>query len=246
MTSQTVSEGSAGPGHRVVPHDEWLAARRDLLAKEKEFTRLRDALGRERRALPWEEVTKRYVFQGPDGDETLAQLFGPCGQLVVYHFMFAPEWVEGCPHCSFWADSFEGIGAHLRHRDTRLVAISRAPLARLEAFRKRMGWTFPWYSSGGTDFNFDYQVSFTPEARERGTAVYNYVQEDPGQPDREGVSAFIKDARGAVHHTYSCYARGIDLVNSAYNLLDLTAKGRDEDGLDFTQAWVRHHDRYDP
>ena len=246
MTSQGMTEGAAAPEHPVVSHEEWVAARRDFLAKEKEFTRVRDALGRERRALPWEEVTEPYAFEGPDGRETLAGLFGPCRQLLVYHFMFTPEWVEGCPHCSFWADSFEGIGVHLLQRSTRLVAVSRAPLAKLEAFRRRMGWTFPWYSSGGSTFNYDYQASFTPEALEGGTAVYNYTRGDPGQPDREGVSAFYKDARGAVFHTYSSYARGIDLLNVAYNFLDLTALGRDEDGLDFTQAWVRHHDRYDP
>jgi len=231
-------------GHPVVSRGEWESARKALLAREKELTRLRDEVGRERRALPWVKVEKSYVFEGPSGRETLAELFDGRSQLVVYHFMFAPEWSEGCPSCSFWADSFNGTDVHLRHRDTTFVAASRAPLSKIQAFEKRMGWTFKWVSSAGSDFNFDFGVSFRPEELESGKAHYNYAPLGSRHPDREGISAFYKDARGDVFHTYSSYARGIDLLNTAYNILDLAPKGRDEEALEFTQAWVRHHDRY--
>jgi predicted dithiol-disulfide oxidoreductase (DUF899 family) len=238
-------EGSNGiKEHKVVPHDEWLSARTTFLAKEKEFTRLRDDLSRQRRELPWERVDKSYVFDGPNGEETLVQLFGKRSQLLVYHFMFSPEWSEGCPHCSFWADNFNGIGVHLNQRDVSFVAVSRAPLAKIEPFKKRMGWGFKWVSSASTDFNYDYQASFTPEKTGGKGVFYNYSKMDMDMTDREGASAFYKDRSGAVFHTYSCYARGIDLLNTAYNFLDLAPKGRDEGGLEFTQAWVRHHDKY--
>jgi predicted dithiol-disulfide oxidoreductase (DUF899 family) len=241
--SASTKDGGIG-GHRVVSHDAWIEARKALLAKEKAFTRERDALSRARRELPWERIDKPYVFEAAGGPKTLADLFGDRSQLVVYHFMFAPEWKEGCPHCSFWADNFNGIDVHLRHRDVALVAVSRAPLAKIEAFKKRMGWTFEWVSSSGTDFNYDYHVSFRPEAIARGEVVYNYQKTDMDMADREGVSVFYKDEKGAVFHTYSSYARGIDMLNGAYHFLDLAPKGRDEDHLDFTQAWVRYHDRY--
>lgn len=215
-----------------------------LLEKEKEFTRLRDQLSRQRRELPWVKVEKPYVFEGSAGQATLAGLFGPRSQLVVYHFMFGPDWEEGCKHCSFWADNFNGIGVHLNHRDVAFVAVSRAPLAKIEAFRKRMGWTFPWVSSFGSDFNFDYHVSFTPDDVQSGAAYYNYAPGQKASTEREGVSVFFKDENGAVFHTYSCYARGIDMLNTAYHYLDLVPKGRDEENLQFTQSWVRHHDRY--
>ncbi len=231
--------------HRVVSHKAWIEARRKFLAKEKKFTRLRDELSRQRRALPWETVDKQYVFDGPKGRETLPELFDGRSQLIVYHFMFAPEWDEGCKHCSFWADNFNGLGIHLNHRDVSFVAISRAPLAKLEAFRKRMGWSFRWVSSGQNDFNYDYQASFTRQEVESGAAFFNYSKSDVGVSDREGVSVFSRDPSGAVFHTYSSYARGIDMLNTAYHYLDLVPKGRDEDGLEFTQAWVRHHDRYE-
>ena len=231
--------------HSVVSREEWLKARTALLAKEKEFTCLRDDLSRQRRELPWVRVDKPYVFDGPRGRRTLPELFDGRSQLVVYHFMFAPEADAGCPHCSFWADNFNGIDVHLRRRDVTLVAVSRAPLARIEAFKKRMGWTFEWVSSSGTDFNYDYHVSFRPEAIASGAVVYNYVKTDMDMADREGVSVFYKDEKGAVFHTYSSYARGIDMLNGAYHFLDLAPKGRDEDHLDFTQAWVRYHDRYE-
>jgi predicted dithiol-disulfide oxidoreductase (DUF899 family) len=231
--------------HPVVSRDEWLAARIALLAKEKEFTRVRDELSRQRRALPWVRIDKTYVFDGPRGRVSLGDLFGRRSQLVVYHFMFSPEWDAGCKSCSFWADNFAGIPVHLAQRDVSFVAISRAPLAKIEAFKTRMGWTFPWLSSFESDFNYDFGVSFTPEARRSGAPVYNYATMDPTMDDREGVSVFYKDAGGNVFHTYSSYARGIDLLNCAYNYLDLVPKGRDEDGLEFTQSWVRHHDAYD-
>ena len=231
--------------HRVVSHKAWIEARRKFLAKEKKFTRLRDELARQRRALPWERVDKEYVFDGPKGRETLPELFNGRSQLVVYHFMFAPDWDEGCKHCSFWADNFNGLGIHLNHRDVSFVAISRAPLEKLEAFKKRMGWSFKWVSSGQNDFNYDYQASFTHQEVESGAAFYNYSKLDVGVSDREGVSVFYRDPSGAVFHTYSSYARGIDMLNTAYHYLDLAPKGRDEDGLEFTQSWVRYHDKYD-
>jgi predicted dithiol-disulfide oxidoreductase (DUF899 family) len=231
--------------HPVVSRDEWLAARKAFLVKEKEFTRLRDELSRQRRELPWVKVDKAYAFDGPQGQETLADLFGGRSQLVVYHFMFNPEGDSGCPHCSFWADNFNGIDVHLNHRDVSLVAASRAPLAKIEAFRKRMGWSFKWVSSFQSDFNYDYHVSFRPEEIASGAVEYNYVTSPMTMTDREGVSVFHKDGNGTIFHTYSSYARGIDMLNGAYHFLDLVPKGRDEDGLSFTQAWVRHHDRYE-
>lgn len=228
--------------HAVVSHDEWLKARTAFLAKEKEFTRLRDDISRQRRELPWEKVEKDYVFDGPNGKESLAGLFEDRSQLVVYHFMFNPEGKEGCPHCSFWADNFNDNVIHLNHRDVTFVAISRAPLARIEDFKKRMGWNFKWLSSGQNDFNYDYYVSFTPEAIQRGTIFYNYANQKMNMADREGVSVFYKDENSAIYHTYSAYARGIDMLNAAYHYLDLVPKGRDE--TDFPQSWVRHHDRY--
>ena len=242
----TKSRAGKGVGkHRVVSHKAWIEARRKFLAKEKKFTRLRDELARQRRALPWEKVEKQYVFDGPKGRETLAELFDGRSQLIVYHFMFAPDWDEGCKHCSFWADNFNGLGIHLNHRDVTFVAISRAPLAKLDAFKKRMDWSFKWVSSGRNDFNYDYQASFTPQEVESGAAFFNYSKSDVGVTDREGVSVFCKDQSGALFHTYSSYARGIDMLNAAYHYLDLVPKGRDEDALEFTQSWVRFHDRYE-
>ena len=229
---------------QVVSHEEWLAARTAFLAKEKEFTHLRDELSRQRRALPWEKVEKTYTFDGPKGQETLAQLFENCSQLIVYHFMFAPTWEAGCKHCSFWADNFNGIPIHLKHRDVAFVAISLAPLEKIKAFRQRMGWTFKWVSSSQNDFNYDYHVSFTPQDTKSGAVFYNYTKAPMNMSDREGSSVFYKDSSGAIFHTYSSYARGIDILNTAYNYLDLTPKGRDEDGLEFSQAWVQYHDRY--
>lgn len=230
--------------HPVVSRQEWLAARTALLAREKEYLRLGDALARERRALPWVSTEKPYAFDGPDGRETLPQLFQGRSQLFVYHFMFNPESTEGCKHCSFWADHFDGAQVHLRHRDVTMAVISRAPWSRIEAFRKRMGWNFKWLSSAGSDFNYDFHVSFTPEAIRSGALVYNYETVAMDMADREGLSVFYRDGNGSVFHTYSSYARGIETLNGTYHVLDLVPKGRDEDGLESPQDWVRFHDRY--
>jgi predicted dithiol-disulfide oxidoreductase (DUF899 family) len=231
--------------HQVVSHEEWLTARKALLEREKEFTRLRDELSAARRELPWEPVAKDYVFDGPQGKQKLSDLFDGRSQLIVYHFMYAPDWDAGCKSCSFWADNFNGIDVHLNHRDVTFVAVSRAPLAKLQAYAKRMGWSFPWFSSHGSDFNFDYQASFTPEQLAAGEAVYNYTKQKNTISDQVGISVFSKDERGAVFHTYSCYSRGVDMLNGAYHWLDLVPKGRDEAGLKFTMEWVRRHDEYD-
>jgi predicted dithiol-disulfide oxidoreductase (DUF899 family) len=231
--------------HKIVSTDAWLEARTQLLAKEKEFTRLRDEVSAQRRALPWVRVGKDYVFEGPGGKETLADLFAGRSQLVVYHFMFGPEVDDTpCKSCSFWADSFERNVVHLSARDVTLLAISRAPLARLEAFKKRMGWTFKWASSGGNDFNYDYNVSFRPDARAKEGARYNYAAKTSATTELPGISVFSKDADGTVFHTYSCYARGLDMMNVAYQYLDLVPKGRDEADQPHTMTWVRYRDAY--
>jgi len=231
--------------HKVVSANEWLEARLELLAKEKEFTRLRDQLSQQRRELPWERVEKQYVFDGPKGKETLAELFENHSQLLVYHFMFAPEWEAGCKHCSWWADNFERNIVHLNHRDVTMVAISHAPLHKLEAFKKRMGWTFKWLSAANTDFNYEYHVSFTPAEVEKGEIYQNYRQKKSSLSDVAGFSVFYQESRGNIFHTYSCYERGLDMLNAGYHLLDLVPKGRNEEGLAFPQAWVRHRDRYE-
>ena len=229
--------------HRVVSRGEWNEARQQLLAEEKAFTRLRDALSAKRRALPWVRIDKAYRFEGPEGRATLGELFGSLRQLVVYHFMFAPEWEKPCKSCSFWADGYNGVGAHLERRDTRLVAISRAPRAKLVERAERMGWTFPWYSSEGDDFNYDFGVSFRPEDLARGPVSYNYRMLETRMSDLPGFSAFIRDG-AAIYHTYSCFSRGLDMMNPAYQLLDLTALGRQEDDLPSPMSWVRLRDEY--
>jgi predicted dithiol-disulfide oxidoreductase (DUF899 family) len=231
--------------HRVVTPDTWLKARLELLAKEKEFTRLRDQLSQQRRELPWERVEKQYVFEGSKGSETLAELFESRSQLVVYHFMFAPDWEAGCKHCSWWADNFERNIVHLNHRGVTMVAISHAPLHKLEAFKKRMGWTFKWLSAANNDFNYDYHVSFRPAEAAKGESCHNYRQKKSSMSEVAGVSVFYKDPRGPIFHTYSCYERGLDMLNTGYHLLDLVPRGRDEDGLAFPQAWVRYRDSYE-
>ncbi|MGQ0834112.1 MAG: DUF899 domain-containing protein [Gammaproteobacteria bacterium] len=232
--------------HRVVSQAEWLAARKQHLSKEKEFTRLRDELSRKRRELPWVKVEKSYVFDGLKGKETLADLFDGRSQLIVYHFMFGPGWAEGCPSCSFLADHIDGALVHLAQRDVTLLAVSRAPLPQIDAFKKRMGRRFKWVSSSGNDFNSDYHVSFPKDAKANGNGrvYYNYETREFPSEEGPGASVFYKDANGEVFHTYSAYARGLDMLVGTYNYLDLAPKGRDEDGLDFTMAWVRHHDRY--
>ncbi len=229
--------------HRVVSRAEWIEARKQLLAEEKEFTRLRDALTARRRALPWVRIDKAYRFDGPEGPATLGDLFGSRKQLVVYHFMFAPEWEKPCKSCSFWADGYNGVGAHLEQRDTRLVAISRAPRAKLTERARLMGWTFPWYSSDGDDFNYDFNVSFRPEDLARGPVSYNYQLQETRMSDLPGFSAFIRDS-ATIYHTYSCFARGLDMANPAYQILDLTALGRQEDELPSAMSWVRLRDEY--
>jgi predicted dithiol-disulfide oxidoreductase (DUF899 family) len=229
----------------VVSQDQWLAARKQLLKKEKEFTKLRDELSRERRELPWEKVEKQYTFQGPRGKETLAELFDGRNQLIVYHFMLGPGWKEGCPSCSFLADHFNPSVVHLAQRDVTFVAVSRAPLPEIEVFKKRMGWGFKWVSSSGSDFNFDYHVSFTKEQLAKGDTFYNFeMQSKCGGEERPGASVYYKNGSGEIFHTYSTYSRGLDILIGAYNFLDLTPKGRDEEGLPHGMAWVRHHDRY--
>jgi predicted dithiol-disulfide oxidoreductase (DUF899 family) len=228
---------------KIVSRQEWIAARKEFLAKEKEFTRLRDELSRERRQLPWEQVEKHYEFDGPNGKLALSDMFDGRSQLVIYHFMFGPGWAEGCPSCSYIADHFDGMAIHLANRDVTLVAVSRAPLAEIEAFKNRMGWRFRWVSSFGSDFNYDYQVSATPEQLGKGKVYYNFEMTEFPSQERPGLSVFFKDS-GGVFHTYSTYARGLDILLGAYNFLDLVPKGRDEAGLKHSMAWVRHHDKY--
>jgi len=229
--------------HRVVTREQWLGERAVLLAKEKAFTRTRDALSAERRALPWVKVETSYVFDGPQGRETLAQLFEQRSQLVVYHFMFDAAWDAGCPQCSHFADSFDGAIVHLNHRDVTMIAVSHAPYPKLANYRRRMGWTFKWVSSFGSDFNRDFHVSFTPEEVAAAKGFYNFAVQDPGETEREGVTVFYRDTAGAIFHTYSAYARGIDMLSVDYQYLDLVPKGRDEAGRG--PFWVRRHDEYD-
>lgn len=232
--------------HEVVSEDEWVKARKRLLAREKEFTRLRDQLSAERRALPWVRVGKNYVFDTPAGKRTLAELFEGRRQLLVQHFMLGPGWEQGCPSCSFMADHADGMNVHLAHRDVTFVAVSRAPLAEIERFRRRMGWQFGWVSSHGTDFNYDFGVSFTPKEVAKGEVHYNYGTWRHAHDELPGISVFCKDDAGEVFHTYSAYGRGVEVMMGTYNMLDLVPKGRDEDHLSHTMEWVRHHDRYEP
>jgi predicted dithiol-disulfide oxidoreductase (DUF899 family) len=228
----------------IVSSEEWLEARRSLLEEEKAFTRLRDSLSLKRRQLPWVKVDKSYSFEGVNGRQSLSDLFDGCSQLIVYHFMYGPEWEDACPSCSFLADNFNGIDIHLRHRDASLVAISRASASQLQAYQKRMGWEFKWLSSKHTDFNYDYQASFTPEQMEKGEMLYNYKMGQFPAEESPGISIFYRDERGQIFHTYSCYARGLDMLIGAYHYMDLLPKGRDEDELDFTMAWLRRRDQY--
>jgi len=241
-----MASSTLGVGHpNVVSHVEWLAARREFLAKEKEFTRLRDELSRQRRSLPWEKVEKRYQFDSNRGKVTLADLFAGRSQLIVYHFMFGPGWSEGCPSCSYLADHFDAMTIHLAHRDVTFAVVSRAPYAQIAAYKKRMGWRFHWVSSFGSDFNYDYHVSQTEAEKVSGKADYNYSVTTFPVEERPGASVFFKNANGDIFHTYSTYSRGLDILVGTYNFLDLAPKGRDEDGLKHSMAWVRHHDKYD-
>jgi len=230
--------------HEIVSRDEWTEARKALMAQEKELTRARERVSEARRALPWVRVEKAYAFDGVDGGQGLADLFRGRPQLVVQHFMFAPGWDEGCKSCSFWADGFERMIPHLAARDTTLVAVSRAPIDKLVAFKKRMGWTFDWVSSAGCDFNYDYAVSFTPEQITSGSRIYNFGTSVFSIEEAPGISVFYREASGDVFHTYSCFARGLDMMNAAYQYLDLTPLGRHEDGLPYPMDWVRLRDQY--
>ena len=230
--------------HQIVSKNEWITARKVLLQKEKEFTELRDQLSQQRRDLPWVAVDKEYVFDGPNGKETLSELFDGRSQLIVYHFMYDPDWDAGCPSCSFWADNFNNIIVHLNQRDVTMIAVSRAPYSKIDAYKKRLSWDFKWVSSFDTDFNYDYYVSFSSEELEKKEGFYNFTILNPTVSELPGVSVFYKDLSGKIFHTYSAYSRGIDILNNTYNYLDLVPKGRDEDGYDFSMAWVRRHDEY--
>jgi len=238
--------------HKVVSHKEWLEARKRHLADEKEFTRQRDSLSQARRELPWERVEKEYGFEGPNGRTTLSELFQGRGQLVIYHAMFNPDtasesttWTTDAPCmvCSYWIDNFDGVVVHLNHRDVTMAAVSYAPYEKLAAYGKRMGWAFPWYSSRGSDFNFDYRVSFTPEELAAGKADYNY-RTDPVSDGTEapGISVFTRGEDGGIYHTYSAYARGLDMLNVGYHYLDIVPKGRDEEGVG--AGWIHRRDEY--
>ncbi|GJL56988.1 MAG: hypothetical protein NPIRA02_41200 [Nitrospirales bacterium] len=233
------------PSHAVVSREEWLVVRKAFLEKEKAFTRQRDQLSQERQTLPWVILEKDYVFDTPDGQKTLADLFDGRRQLLVYHFMFGPDWDEGCKSCSFIADHFNPAIVHLNQRDVSMVAISRAPLSKLESYKKRLGWDFLWVSSLRNDFNQDYHVSFSTEAIERGDAYYNYKEKILPSTEAPGASVFYKDEDGTIYHTYSVYERGLDMFITAYHYLDIVPKGRDEGHLEWTMEWLRRHDEYD-
>jgi len=229
----------------VVSREEWTKARLALLEKEKELTRQRDAVSQARREMPWVKIEKDYRFQTIQGERSLSDLFADKSQLIVQHFMFGEDWKEGCPSCSFWADNFNGFQVHLKHRDANMVCVSKASLDKLQAYRERMGWSFTWVSSQGSDFNRDFHVSFTEDELEKGTATYNYKPSRFPTTEAPGVSIFYKNEDGDVFHTYSCYSRGLDILNAAYHYLDLLPKGRDEDSLSYSMAWLRRHDEYE-
>jgi predicted dithiol-disulfide oxidoreductase (DUF899 family) len=228
----------------IVDRTEWIEARKALLAEEKQFTKARDALNARRWSLPRVRIDIPYLFETVSGPKTLVELFEGRRQLIIYHFMYGPDWAQGCKSCSFWADSFEGISVHLADRDTAFVAVSRAPLAKLDAFKQRMGWSFEWVSSAPSQFNFDFGVSFDPDTIKAGQANYNYRKFEAETDEMPGISLFSLGEDGAVFHTYSTFARGLDLMNTAYNFLDLTPSGRGEQGLGFTMSWVKLHDGY--
>lgn len=243
--STTINRSSATvkglESHAVVNESEWIAASQELLVKEKEFTKLRDELSAKRRELPWVEVTTNYEFDTSEGKKTLSELFGDKSQLIVYHFMYGPGWEDGCPGCSFVSDQFDGALLHMTPKDVAFVAVSRAPLAEFQGFKERMGWKFPWISSAGTDFNYDFGVSFKRETLDAGPVMYNFKVQPIKSEEQPGLSVFVKDADGRIFRTYSSYERGLDLLLGTYNLLDLTPKGRDEE---HGMSWVKHHDKY--
>jgi predicted dithiol-disulfide oxidoreductase (DUF899 family) len=241
----TATTTPAAQSHAVVSPEQWLAARLELLAKEKELRKQMDEVARLRRELPWERVERNYTFDTDRGKQTLAELFDGRSQLMLYHFMFGPDWEQGCSGCSFVADHVDGAILHLAQRDVTWTAVSRAPLEKIKAFQSRMGWKFRWISSFGSDFNFDYHVSFTQEQMAQGEVYYNYGRRRFPQSEGPGISAFYRDEAGQIFHTYSAYARGLDILLGTYNFLDLAPKGRDEDAFEMPMAWLRHHDRYE-
>ena len=241
----STAKTAVSPKHKIVSQQEWLAARKELLAVEKEFTRQRDALSAKRRELPWAKVEKNYAFDGPNGKVSLSEMFRDKSQLIIYHFMLGPGWEQGCPSCSFLGDHFDGSLVHLNARDIAFSAVSRATMPEIAAFKKRMGWKFPWVSSNQNDFNYDYRVSFTKEQLAGGQVDYNYNKQKFPSEEAPGLSVFYKNADGAIFHTYSTYGRGLDILLGAYNFMDMAPKGRNEEGLAHGMAWVRHHDRYD-
>ena len=243
MTSS--STRFTGASHAVVPEDQWLAQRRQLLAREKELTRLEDEVAAARRALPWRRITQPYVFDTAQGRRTLAELFEGRSQLMVQHFMLGPGWEQGCPSCSYMADHTDGMNIHLAQRDISFVAVSRAPLAEIQRFQRRMGWQFRWVSSNGSEFNRDFAVSFTPQELAKGEVYYNYGWRPFPAEEAPGISVFARDEAGDVFHTYSTFGRGVEVMMGAYRMMDLAPKGRDEHNAAFTMDWVRHHDRYE-
>ena len=246
VTGTTADSKLSTENHSVVSRDEWVAERQTLLKHEKELTRLRDQIARERRALPWVRIDKTYVFDGPGGRRTLADLFDGRRQLLVQHFMLAPGREQGCKSCSFMADHTDGMNVHLAHRDVTFVAVSRASLAEIEKFRQRMGWQFKWVSSNANEFNYDFKVSFTPEEMAKGVLDYNYGGWPHAYEEWPGISVFYKDDAGEIFHTYSTFGRGVEAMMGTYSLLDLVPKGRDEHDGFYKMDWVRHHDRYEP
>jgi predicted dithiol-disulfide oxidoreductase (DUF899 family) len=229
----------------IVSPEKWLAARRELLREEKEFTRLRDKINARRREQPWAKIEKPYTFASPRGQVSLADLFGSHSQLIVQHFMFGTGWEEGCKSCSFMLDHFNTAALHLHARDIAFAAVSHAPLTESLPFKERMGWNVNWVSSHGTDFNYDFFVSFTPEEMARGKVYYNYEKQELPFEEAPGISVFARDAAGAIYHTYSTYGRGVEIVMGTYRLIDMVPKGRDEENDEYGMQWLRHHDRYE-
>ena len=244
MNARTTESNLAN--HPVVTPDRWIAERKELLASEKELTRLHDKVAEQRRALPWVRIGKPYVFDTPVGKRTLADLFEGRSQLLVQHFMLGPGWEQGCPSCSYMADHTDGMLMHLEHRDISFVAVSRAPMAEIERFHRRMGWKFRWVSSNGNDFNYDFHVSFTPAEKEKNEVYYNFGLQEYEHDELPGISVFYRNGKGEVFHTYSAYRRGVEVMMGAYHMIDLTPKGRDEQDLSYGMEWVRHHDKYKP
>ena len=249
MNAAVNAKTLAQPGlanHPVVTPDRWIAERKKLLAREKELTHLRDKVAAQVRALPWVRIDKEYVFDTPVGKRTLADLFEGRSQLMVQHFMLGPGWEQGCPSCSYMADHTDGMNIHLEHRDITFVAVSRAPLAEIERFHRRMGWKFKWVSSNGSDFNYDFHVSFTPDEKKKDEVYYNYGLQGFESEELPGISVFHKNGKGEIFHTYSAYRRGVEVMMGAYFMMDLTPRGRDEAGLNWGMEWVRYHDSYEP